>query len=90
MFPFLGISPAVRDATLRSSETISASQSNVLERFRQQFQSFSLESITSIKSMVNSSRLDPSLVFESTNALLFLKPVSLEDEQIKFIHIGNL
>jgi hypothetical protein len=76
MFPFLAISPAVRDATLRSSGTLSTSQSNVLERFRQQFQTFSLESISSIKAMVNSSRLDPSLVFESINALLFLQPVS--------------
>jgi acid phosphatase family membrane protein YuiD len=79
MLPFLSITTSIRDAAhvRRTSGNLSNVQSNILERFQQQYQGFLLDSITEIKWLMNHFKLEPSTIIDSTITLLYFRPVSL-------------
>jgi hypothetical protein len=77
MLPFLAISPMIRDAAQirRNSGNLSTAQSNVLERFQQQFQRFTLEAILAIKWAIQNFKIDPVTFIDSLHTVLYLRPV---------------
>jgi hypothetical protein len=78
MLPFVAISPSIRDAAQvrRNSGNLSSVQTNLLERFQQQFQRFTLEAISAIKWAMQNFRMDPTMFVDSLHIVLYLRPVS--------------
>ncbi|KAI6190762.1 DUF3677 domain-containing protein [Aphelenchoides bicaudatus] len=76
MLPFLAISSSVRDAAQirRNSGNLSTAQINILDRFQQQFQSFTLQAISAIKWAMQNAQMDPTIFVDSLNIVLYLRP----------------
>lgn len=77
MLPFLAINSPIRDAAQvrRNSGNLSTAQTNILDRFQQQFQRFTLEAISAIKWTIQNFRIESTTFVDSLQTVLYLRPV---------------